>query len=108
MSEDRTAPLARGKAKDVSRGSDRPVFIDLPPITDAKSLAEAQARVIAAAAAGKRVTPRQGVAFATMLELQRRALATAQSERALDKIDALNAERIARAEREAKEEEEDR
>ena len=49
------------------RQRDRSVVIDLPPITDAVSLAEAHARVIARAAGGK-ITPRQGVAFATMLE----------------------------------------
>src|SRR6185312_12541748 len=48
--------------------------LDLPTVVDAKSLAEAHARVIEAATDGKRLTPRQGLAYSTMLAHRRRAL----------------------------------
>ena len=76
------------------RQRDRSVVIDLPPITDAVSLAEAHARVIARAAGGK-ITPRQGVAFATMLEWRRRAMEAIDFERQLEEIDEARAQRAA-------------
>jgi len=51
----------------------------LPPVTDATSLAQAHAEVIAAAASG-RVTPRQALDFSTMLEYRRRAVETFEIE----------------------------
>ena len=76
------------------RRRDRPVVLDLPAVTDAASLAEAHARVIAAAAGGK-ITPRQALAFATLLEWRRRALETVEFERALEEIEAASAARAA-------------
>jgi hypothetical protein len=76
------------------RRRDRPVVIDLPPITDAASLADAQARVIAAAASGK-ITPRQALAFATLLEWRRRAMEAVEFERELEEIEAASAARAA-------------
>jgi hypothetical protein len=72
------------------RGHDRPVTLDLPTVVDAKSLAEAQARVIAAAAGGK-ITPRQGLSFSTMLEYRRRALETIELEAQLAAIEESDA-----------------
>jgi hypothetical protein len=65
---------------------DRPVIIDLPDVVDAQSLAQAQGRVIAATAQG-RLTPRQGLAFSTMLEFRRRALETVEYEAQLSAIE---------------------
>jgi hypothetical protein len=65
---------------------DRPVKLDLPPVVDARSLAEAQGRVIGATAKGD-VTPRQGLAFSTMLEYRRRALETVEYEARLSAIE---------------------
>ena len=58
------------KAAEVARKTWRwpqqAVHIDLPPVTDAASLAEAHGAVIATAAAGK-LTTRQALDFSTML-----------------------------------------
>ena len=51
------------------------VWIDLPPVSDAASLAQAHAAVIATAAVG-RLTTRQALDFSTMLEYRRRAVET--------------------------------
>src|ERR1700756_4098381 len=56
------------------RLSARPVRLHLPPIPDARSVAEAQARVIAASTDGKTLTTRQGLDLSTMIEYRRRAL----------------------------------
>ena len=52
---------------------------DLPSVGDAASLAEAHAKVIAAAAAN-RMTTRQALDFSTMLEYRRRAVETFEIE----------------------------
>ena len=70
----------------------RTVTIDLPPVDDAGGLAAAQAAVIATAAAG-RITPREGVAFAAMLDYRRRALDTIELEGRLREIENASAER---------------
>jgi hypothetical protein len=79
-------------------GQDRPVVLDLPTVVDATSLAEAQARVIAAAAAGK-ITPRQGLSFSTMLEYRRRALETVELEAQLAEIEEADARERAKGRR---------
>jgi hypothetical protein len=70
----------------------RTVTLDLPPVDDAGGLAAAQAVVIAAAAAG-RITPREGMAYAAMLDYRRRALDTVEFEGRLREIENANAER---------------
>jgi hypothetical protein len=65
------------------------VHIDLPPVTDAASLAEAHAPVIAAAAAS-RLSTREALDFSTMLEYRRRAVETFEIE---TKIRELYAEK---------------
>ena len=70
----------------------RTVTIDLPPVDDAGGLAKAQGAVIAAAAAGQ-ITPREGVAYAAMLDYRRRALDTVEFEGRLRELEKTNAER---------------
>lgn len=70
----------------------RLVTLDLPPVQDSGSLAAAQAAVIAAAAGG-RITPREGVAYAAMLDYRRRALDTVEFEERLREIERKNEER---------------
>jgi len=65
------------------------VHVDLPPVTDAASLAAAHAAVIAAAAAS-RLSTRQALDLSTMLEYRRRAVETFEIER---KVDELYAEK---------------
>jgi hypothetical protein len=62
------------------------VRLDLPPVGDPASLAAAQAAVIAAAAGG-RITPHEGIAFAAMLDYRRRALDTIEFEGRLREIE---------------------
>ena len=69
------------------RRRDRPIALDLPAVVDAKSLAEAHARVIEAATDGKRLTPRQGLAYSTMLAHRRRALELVEIEEDLAEIE---------------------
>ena len=83
----------------------RTVTLDLPPVDDASGLAKAQAAVIAAAAAGQ-ITPREGMAFAAMLDYRRRALDTVEFEERLREIEKGNAERE-RREEDNEEEDED-
>jgi len=64
----------------------RTVSIDLPPVGDSASLAAAQSAVIAAAAGG-RITPHEGIAFAAMLDYRRRALDTVELEGRLREIE---------------------
>jgi hypothetical protein len=70
------------------RLSDRPVKLDLPLPTDARSIAEGQARVIAASTDGETLTSRQGLALSAMLEHRRRALETVEFDRVLTDIEA--------------------
>jgi hypothetical protein len=71
------------KAAEVARKTWRwpqpAVCIDLPPVTDAASLAQAHAAVIAEAAAGE-LSTRQALDFSTMLEYRRRAVETFEIE----------------------------
>jgi hypothetical protein len=69
------------------RRRDRPIALDLPAVVDARSLAEAHARVIEAATDGKRLTPRQGLAYSTMLAHRRRALELVEIEEDLAEIE---------------------
>ncbi len=73
----------------------RTATLDLPPVDDASGLAKAQAAVIAAAAAGQ-ITPREGMAYAAMLDYRRRALDTVEFEERLREIEAENEERETR------------
>jgi hypothetical protein len=81
------------KAAEVARKTWRwpqtAVHLDLPPVTDAASLAAAHAAVIAAAAAS-RLSTRQALDFSTMLEYRRRAVETFEIE---TKIRELYAEK---------------
>jgi hypothetical protein len=69
------------------RRRDRPIALDLPAVVDAKSLAEAHKRVIEAATDGKRLTPRQGLAYSTMLAHRRRALELVEIEEDLAELE---------------------
>jgi hypothetical protein len=69
----------------------RTVRLDLPPVSDPASLAAAQAAVIAAAAGG-RITPHEGIAFAAMLDYRRRTLDTVELEGRLREIETTNEE----------------
>ncbi len=73
----------------------RTVMLDLPPVNDAAGLAAARATVIAAAARGE-ITPREGIAWAHMLDFRRRALDTVEYETRLAQIEKDNAERAKR------------
>jgi len=57
----------------VWRARDRTVTLDLPAIVDARSVAEAQARVLAAVA-GNRIAPRVGRDISAIIENRRRTL----------------------------------
>jgi hypothetical protein len=94
------ARVVVGKAKDGDmraaevarktwRWPQQAVRLELPPVSDAASLAEAHGAVIATAAAGK-LTTRQALDFSTMLEYRRRAVETFEIEA---KINALYAEK---------------
>ena len=72
------------------RLSDRPVELDLPPITDAKSVADAQAHVIDLLAK-KRIGPRTALAVSTIIEYRRRALETLDLETTLSELEANQA-----------------
>ena len=76
------------------RRRERPINLDLPLVTSAESLADAQAEVIAAAARN-RITPQHGVAFTKMLDGRRRALELLRVMRALDALEQANADRLA-------------
>lgn len=81
------------KAAEVARKTWRwpqqAVRLELPPVTDAASLAKAHGAVIATAAEGK-MTTRQALDFSTMLEYRRRAVETFEIE---TKIRELYAEK---------------
>src|SRR5262249_37627947 len=62
------------------------IELDLPEVPDAKSLAEAHARVIAAVAR-RRITPRQALEVSRLLDWRRRALDTVEFESVLSKIE---------------------
>jgi hypothetical protein len=81
------------------RRRDRPIALDLPAVVDARSLAEAHARVIEAATDGKRLTPRQGLAYSTMLAHRRRALELVEVEEDLAEIEEDIAREKARGRR---------
>ena len=81
------------------RRRDRPIALDLPAVVDAKSLSEAHARVIEAATDGKRLSPRQGLAYSTMLAHRRRALELVEIEEDLAEIEEEMARNKARGRR---------
>lgn len=60
--------------------------IELPNIGDAESVALAQSRLIEAAASGE-VSIKEAAAFASLLELHRRAVITRDQERRLEEIE---------------------
>lgn len=68
------------------RAGTSPTPIDLPDVTTAENLAVAQARLIAAAAAGDVSIP-EAAAFASLLEAHRRAVHTRDQERRLEEIE---------------------
>lgn len=53
----------------------RPIQLDLPPVTDARGVALAQATVVASVASGE-ITPDEGMALSGLLEARRRGLET--------------------------------
>jgi hypothetical protein len=65
--------------------------LELPPVTDAASLARAHGAVIATAAAGK-LTTRQALDFSTMLEYRRRAVETFEIEKEIRELHAKKRE----------------
>jgi hypothetical protein len=71
------------------------IELDLPEVTDAKSLAEAHARVISAVAR-RQITPRQALDVSRLLDWRRRALETVEYESTLSKIEEKqsNAKRL--------------
>lgn len=75
------------------------VKLDLPPVTDAASLADAQVKVIDAAA-NRAITAQDGLRFVAMLECRRRGLALIEYEARLIALEQAGEER-ARREREA-------
>ncbi len=94
------ATLSRAKQGDmvaallierVWRLRDRTIALDLPAIIDAKSVAEAQARVLAAVAQN-RVTPRAGRDVSTIIEHRRRTLETVEYEDRLSAIERDHAQ----------------
>lgn len=68
------------------------VALDLPPVDDAKGIAAAQSAIIAAVAAEK-ITPRDGLIYARLIEYRRRALETVEYEASLAEIEEANAVR---------------
>lgn len=68
------------------------VALDLPPVDDAKGIAAAQSAIIAAVAA-ERITPRDGLIYARLIEYRRRALETVEYEASLAEIEEANAMR---------------
>jgi hypothetical protein len=68
-----------------------PLKIRLPPVTDARSIAEAQAKLIAATARG-RITPKEALALARLIEHRRRALDLVEFEERLVAIENDRAE----------------
>jgi hypothetical protein len=94
------ATLSRAKQGDmvaallierVWRLRDRTIALDLPAIIDARSVAEAQARVLAAVAQN-RVTPRAGRDVSTIIEHRRRTLETVEYEDRLSAIERDHAQ----------------
>ena len=81
------------------RGRGPLVRLDLPPVTDAVSLAAAQGEVIAAAAR-RDISPQEGLAFAAMLECRRRTLGLVEYEARMTALEKAGQERRER-EREA-------
>jgi hypothetical protein len=61
------------------------VRLDLPPITDAASIAHGQAEVFAQAASD-RITPEHALIFSTMLEYRRRSIEMLDIETILHKM----------------------
>ncbi len=72
----RTWPRRRG----------RPVRLDLPPVTLAAGVVQAQAAVIAAMAGGE-ISPEEAASVAGVLEQQRRAIETDDHERRLQELE---------------------
>jgi hypothetical protein len=64
----------------------RSVAIDLPPVTSAGGVIEAVAAVVAATARGE-LTAEEGVAFVSLIEMQRRAIETLEHEARLQAIE---------------------
>jgi hypothetical protein len=70
----------------------RPIQIDLPPVKSADDVAEAMARLVAQTAQGE-LTPEEGGALASILEIKRRSIETADLEaRVMAEIAALKAQ----------------
>lgn len=69
----------------------RPVALTLPPVLTAADLPAALAAVVEALAAGD-VTTEEAAAVAAVLDLQRKAIETADLERRLAALEAVNAQ----------------
>jgi hypothetical protein len=65
----------------------RPVALDLPPLESAADLARALGAIAQAVATGE-MTPEEGQAVASVLEVQRRALETVNLEQRIEALEA--------------------
>lgn len=86
--DQRAAELILSRVWPARKG--RPVALELPAIGAAADLPAALAAVVAAVAAGS-LTTEEGAAVATILEMQRKAIETAELERRITALEAANA-----------------
>jgi hypothetical protein len=94
-------PAAAAIVDRLWRARGRMVTLDLPRITDARSVVKAQARVIAGIAKRK-VTPREAADVSKIIEWYRHALETVEYQRALEEIEEHLAKQAAQAKKERK------
>lgn len=73
---DRVAPVRKS----------RPIQIDLPDVSDARGVAQAQATVVAAVAGGE-LSPDEGMALSGLLEARRKALETEELEARIRRLE---------------------
>lgn len=64
----------------------RPIYIDLPDVSDAHGVAQAQATVVAAVASGQ-IAPDEATALSGLLEARRRALETEELETRIRRLE---------------------
>ena len=64
----------------------RPIQIDLPEVSDARGVAQAQATVVAAVAGGE-ITPDEGTALSGLLEARRKAVETEELEKRIRRLE---------------------
>ena len=65
-----------------------PLSIQLPPVTSAEDCAKAQAKVLAAVAAGN-LLPSEGEALASLIEQQRRSLETSDLHKRMEEFERI-------------------